>query len=104
MTKDQKKDEAKAAIPAPAPSKAAAPPEPTRVQYIGQTAGSIRLEDGTVLVHHVEPGDVLDPETAKDRHALLDTGHFELTRKRATTDTTTDAPIESAVPDPQESA
>ncbi|CAM3667038.1 hypothetical protein [Deinococcus frigens] len=76
----------------------------TRVEYTGQTAGSIRLESGTVLVTHIEPSDVLEPEGDEQRAALLATGYFTPTRKRATTDTTTDAPIESAVPDPQESA
>ena len=63
-----------------------------------------RDEDGTVLVHHIEPGDVLEPDSAKTRKALLDTRHFELTRKRATTDATTDAPLETAVANPEEQA
>ncbi|MDV6376246.1 hypothetical protein [Deinococcus arenicola] len=102
MTKEKKKEEEKAtAETAPVESDAVTPPadnapvkpppEMTRVQFIGGTAGSIRdPEDGTVLVRHVEPGDVLEPDSAQARRALLNTGHFELTRRRATTDPTTD--------------
>lgn len=96
MTKDDKKTEVKAAPAAPpatttTPAKPDAP-ELTRVEYTGQTAGSIRDDKtGAVLVRHVEPRDVIEPADDKERKALIDSGHFVLTRHRATTDTTTDA-------------
>lgn len=98
MSKPKQTNESKAepsaqATQAPsgvAPEQVAPVPTPalTRVEYTGQTAGSIRLDDGTVLVAHVEPGDVLDPETPQTRQALLATGHFQLTRRRATPSST----------------
>lgn len=88
MSKDDKKPEA-AKADAPKAETAPTPtPDLTRVEYTGQTAGSIRALDGTVLVAHVEPGDVLDPETTQARKELLATGHFQLTRRRATADGT----------------
>lgn len=60
------------------------PAEPTRLEYTGGTSGSIRTEDGTVLIAHVEPGDVLEPASAEHRTALLATGHFRPTRRAVT--------------------
>lgn len=79
---------AEAASTPPAPPELKPEPELTRVKYVGQTAGSLRREDGSLLVEYVRPGDVLEPETAKLRKELLGTGHFELTRSRASTDGT----------------
>ena len=105
MTKDDKKTEVKAAPAAPpvatTPAKPDAP-ELTRVEYTGQTAGSIRTLEGQVLVRHVEPGDVIEPADDKERKALIDSGHFVLTRHRATTDTTTDAETRRIAEDAKE--
>lgn len=89
MTKDDSKPAQEAGTATPAETKSdTRTPALTRVAYTGRTAGTVTDADGRVLVRHIEPGDVLEPETAKERKALLDSGHFELTRSRATTDGT----------------
>lgn len=80
----------------PAQAASVSPPTPTetaplpsvlaRLEYTGQTAGTIRNFDGVILVQHVNPGDILEPESDEQRQALLDSGHFVATRRRATAD------------------
>ena len=65
----------------PADTKA---PEPTRIEYTSNTSGSIRDGKGDLLLAHVDPGDVIEPETAKLRRQLLDTGHFQPSRRALT--------------------
>ena len=74
-------DKTKAETP---PADKAATPESTRIEYTSNTSGSIRDSKGELLLAHVDPGDVLEPDTAKLRKALLDTGHFQLTRRALT--------------------
>lgn len=89
MTKDDSKPAQEAGTATPAETKPdTRTPALTRVAYTGRTAGTVTDREGQVLVQHIEPGEVLEPETTRERQALLKTGHFELTRSRATTDGT----------------
>lgn len=74
-------DDKKAETP---PADKAPTPEPTRIEYTSNTAGSIRDSKGDLLLAHVDPGDVIEPETAKLRRQLLDTGHFQPSRRALT--------------------